>query len=298
MCIEIEGGIVKGLSVWWTPTDISLVWDDRDEEYSIPLTRETCGVPLGDDSNAVEWAEDDRPFSEEWIEEDYAVCTLEPGWQYRQEVTLTVEDAIELGVLSPAEDDDDLGRDGGDGDTGVSLLAAVWSINRRAKRCRDLARANYEADEHDLAGYYRSWKEEYYRVKGQALHYLLAEGRLAVTGFHRFDGDLWAEVIAGEGYTFHRPCQTPETEADCVGCDRIEAKPKDTDESAVEDALATVLAYLKGKPEVEVYGWPPHSRSAASGRFGEYDDDYDGDGDDDDECLCEEYDSEDGFACW
>jgi hypothetical protein len=123
----------------------------------------------------------------------------------------------------------------------IDVLAAVWVINRRAKRCRDLAQAYYRRRAHGFAGAAKDEKLQLYRLQGQALHYLLAEGRLAVAGHHRFPGGHWAEVLRGEGYTFHRPC--PEmSDATVVELDGIEAKPRGNKEPRLKDARHTVAS--------------------------------------------------------
>jgi hypothetical protein len=142
----------------------------------------------------------------------------------------------------------------------IDVLAAVWVLNRRAKRCRDLAQAYYQRRAHGFARAAKNEKLELYRLKGQALHHLLAEGRLAVAGHHRFAGGHWAEVLRGEGYTFHRPCPA-KSDAAAVELGEIEAKPRGSKEPRLKDARHTVAAYLAGKPEVRVFEWPEKDRS-------------------------------------
>jgi len=159
------------------------------------------------------------------------------------------------------------------------VLLAVWTLNRRAKRCRDLAQKYYVYGRHGFAGKMREEKERLYYLKSQALHWLVVEGRLQVTGNHTFagkHGKLWSEVLQGGGYIFHRPCPqsnapvptvnaSPPTEENQVGAklftDLIEAKPKETSEARLEDAYHTVDVYLRRKPSVEVYEWPTPAKS-------------------------------------
>jgi hypothetical protein len=136
----------------------------------------------------------------------------------------------------------------------VDVLAALWTVNRAAKRRRDAAQACYQGRAHGFARAHKRTKAEYYRLKSQALHHLLAEGRLRIAGYHVFAGGNWAEVVQGEGYTFHRPC--PPQEGKAVQLDGIEAKPRGREEPRLKDALHTIKEYLDGKPEADCYEWP------------------------------------------
>lgn len=142
--------------------------------------------------------------------------------------------------------------------TTVPILSAVWAINRHAKRLRDRASAWWSGCRRDLAGQNAERKREYYALKGQCLHHLLADGRVAVTGYCRFgqSGDLWSEVLAGGGYTFHRPCPPVENLRDVPNLVGIEAKPRGAGEPRLRDALLTVRGYLADRPTVVGYEWP------------------------------------------
>jgi hypothetical protein len=139
----------------------------------------------------------------------------------------------------------------------IDVLASVWTINRYAKRCRDAAQKAYTNGIHTGACGAVSFSEkkiEMYRLKSQTLHYLVAEGKLAVVGYHRF-GKNWAEVLTAEGYTFHRPCALPVGDVAAKELDDVEAKPRGRKEPRLKDALHTITQYLHGKPKVEVYEW-------------------------------------------
>lgn len=105
----------------------------------------------------------------------------------------------------------------------------------------------------------------YYRLKGQALAHLVAEGVLAVTGLHRFGGQH-AELVEGAGFRFHRPCPapavTPEGGVPDLG-QSLESRPRKRAELGVRAAVACVREYLDGKPELPVYQWPAASRGRA-----------------------------------
>ncbi len=160
------------------------------------------------------------------------------------------------------------------------MLAAVWTVNRSAKRCRNAASGCYEWGHKAQASVWSKRKSGMYVLKAQALHHLVTEGRLQVVGYHRFQ-DNWAEVLRGEDYTFHRPCPPPSDDVQSKQLEEIEAKPRGTKEPRLKDALYTLESYLDGKGEVEVFQWPsrPGSRPVS---FYE-DDEEEGWDDDDDE---------------
>jgi hypothetical protein len=144
----------------------------------------------------------------------------------------------------------------------VDVLAAVWTVNRAAKRRRDAAQACYQGRAHGFANSHKETKEQYYRLKSQALHYLLAEGKLQVVGYHVFAGGNWAEVIKGENYTFHRPC--PPKQGEAVQLDGIEANPRDKGGPKLKVALYTLTEYLADKQVVDCFKWPAPVRPVRS----------------------------------
>ena len=137
----------------------------------------------------------------------------------------------------------------------IPILRALWTINRRAKRCRDLASRNYNCDNHGFAGNYSREKTRLYHLKSRAMHYLLESGLLSITGHHCFGNRLWAEVCKGAGYTFHRPCP-PQHSDDSEQCQAIEAKSKEATEARLVDAIYTINSYLAGSSKASVYQWP------------------------------------------
>lgn len=140
----------------------------------------------------------------------------------------------------------------------TSILSALFTLNRRAKRCRDQAQQYYDANMHGLAGKMRREKESIYALKGQALHHLVEEGRLSHAGYHRFGRGNWGEVLEGEGYRFHRPCPPPEEPSRIIEeIKDIEAQPKGASEPPLDIAKRVVNKYLRKKPQVQVYEWPP-----------------------------------------
>jgi hypothetical protein len=152
-----------------------------------------------------------------------------------------------------------------------AVLAAVFTLTRQSKRDRDKAqlyyrmarnRSRYESNPyHDHSTNAKERKERYYRLKGQALAHLLAEGVVKVTGLHRF-GVNYAELLEGRGYRFHRPCPAPDpVPADVPNLgEGLEAKPKKRKELGLRVAIATVEKYLEGRPVLDVYQWPTRVR--------------------------------------
>ena len=138
----------------------------------------------------------------------------------------------------------------------VPVLAAVWAVNRRAKRCRDLAEASHANREYDAAGWYAMMKKGLYDLKAQALSYLFDAGQLQPVGLHRFPDDRWAEVLQGGGYCFHKLCDEPDdVNEDVPSMAHIKAKPVEATEPRHQDAVAAMKAFLCGRPRVAVYEW-------------------------------------------
>ena len=141
----------------------------------------------------------------------------------------------------------------------IPVLAALWAVNRRAKWCRD------RAPSHDRRGHYalacRAARESarLYRLASRALHHLLDEDLVAHAGYHCYPEGDWAQLLTGGGYSFHRPCP-PSERAMVEQREEIESKPMGQEEPRLKDALHTVRVYLEGRPEVEVYRWPPRVR--------------------------------------
>ena len=138
----------------------------------------------------------------------------------------------------------------------TSVYDALFSLNRRAKRCRDMAQTYYRRGMHGLAGTMKQEKENIYSIKGQALHYMLEEGLLSGGKYHKFSGGNFAEILSGNGYTFHRPADEPDDmPVDALMIDSIEAKPKKAKEPSLDVAREVIDKYLDGKPKVAVYEW-------------------------------------------
>jgi len=108
----------------------------------------------------------------------------------------------------------------------LPVLAALFTLNRRAKRCRDLAQVYYRSGMHGFASDMKREKNRIYDLKGQILHYMLENGVLVGGKYHRFEFGNWAELLQGSGYSFHRPCPPRESLPEAETLESIEAKPK------------------------------------------------------------------------
>lgn len=160
----------------------------------------------------------------------------------------------------------------------VPILAAVWAVNRAAKRRRDAASEHYGNGNHGAAGLAKRTKAHFYDLKSQVLEHLFAEGVLAVDGLHRFPGGLYAERLCGERYRFHRPCPKPIPEpTGPVEINGIEAKPKEAREPCLKDAVFTIEQFLAARPKATPYQWPARKRPERGRRW----DSHPGDDDDD-----------------
>ena len=169
----------------------------------------------------------------------------------------------------------------------LPVLAALFTLNRRAKRCRDLAQAYYQNSMHGLAGEMKQEKERIYFLKGQVLHHHVEAGVLVGGKYHRFGETLWAEVLEGQGYRFHRPCPPQNEGVVAELIESVEAKPKEGKEPALKIAYQVVEAFLADKNMVSVYQWPARIRASRYRRWEdeEFDNFLDDDDYPDDECA-------------
>ena len=164
----------------------------------------------------------------------------------------------------------------------LSVLAALFTLNRRAKRCRDLAQSYYQERMHGFAGDMKREKERIYVLKEQVLHYSVEAGVLVGGKYHRFKFGNWAEVLEGQGYRFHRPCP-PREPGDGDLIESVEAKPKEAGEPTVEIAYEVVEKFLANKERVAIYHWPRIVRSRQRYRWDDDDLDDEDDLDDDED---------------
>lgn len=165
----------------------------------------------------------------------------------------------------------------------LGIPAALWTLNRRAKRCRDLAQRYYQRSMHGFARAMRHEKDHIYELKGQALAHLLIEGVLVGGTYHKFNDGNWAELLKGDGYSFHRPCP-PQNDVTATTMDVIDAKPKESSEPTIKVAVSIVEEFLDGREPQEVYYWPTVRRYCSTEVYAEAEDD------EEDPCDDEEWD--------
>jgi hypothetical protein len=140
-------------------------------------------------------------------------------------------------------------------ETTIDVLAALWAINRQAKRYRSAANSASIKRRSNVVTYWHRRIQKMYAIKGQVLHYLLADKVVEHIGYHRFSCG-YAEVLGRGDYTFHRPCPIPKDASNCSNLDMIVAKRRAPNEPLYADAIAALTQYLEDKPEVPVFRWP------------------------------------------
>ncbi len=142
----------------------------------------------------------------------------------------------------------------------LSVLTALFTLNRRAKRCRDMAQTSYQKRMHGLAGKMKREKNQIYEIKGQVLEHLVRAGQLTGGEFHRFGDGNWAEILEGDGFRFHRPAPPQVKTPNVVQLESIEAKPKSSKEPTLDVAYEVIKRFLADKEKVKVYEWSNYSR--------------------------------------
>ncbi len=119
----------------------------------------------------------------------------------------------------------------------VDLLAAIFAVNRAAKRYRNTAQLHYRDGRHGLAGHSSKSKRELYQLKDFGIAAAYQLGRIQCDGIH---GTL--AIYRGEGYCFHSTL-VPES-LDAASEDdspiTIEAKPRELREARLCDAVFTL----------------------------------------------------------
>jgi hypothetical protein len=125
----------------------------------------------------------------------------------------------------------------------VDLLAAIFTVNRAAKRQRDAAQKHYQGRRHGFAGSSKQKKQRYYGLKDDGIIAAHQAGRLQCIGQH---GGLF--LWQGEGYSFHstvKPAGLELVELPMREGEEhlfVESKPKGVREPRIVDALRTLEA--------------------------------------------------------
>lgn len=161
----------------------------------------------------------------------------------------------------------------------VGILPALFAINRATKRYRDMAARRWNTGQKKSAGETAEMKRHLYWLKGQVLEWMVRDGTLSRIGYHAFPGGNVAEVLAGQGYRFHRPVKAPaQVEVQQIG--EIESKPTENGEVDEQRAIQAVYGYLLDRSQVAVYEWPRREQKPSENqRWGDddcYNEDFDG----------------------
>ena len=121
--------------------------------------------------------------------------------------------------------------------TSENVLAALFAVNRSAKRYRDAAQTCYQSDAHGFAKAHKKRKEKLYDLKEQGLVHAYRAGFVVAVGLH---GSL--TVYRGAGYCFHSPVRPENVMLEAVSQEAIfvEAKPRQESEMRLRDAVATL----------------------------------------------------------
>jgi hypothetical protein len=120
----------------------------------------------------------------------------------------------------------------------VDILAAIFTINRTAKRYRDAASTCYKKEYHNFARMWKDKKNELYHLKNTGIAYAISNGLIT---FHSEHGGLI--LYTGNGYFFHSNLM-PEGYTLSQNQDDenifIEAKNKTKKEARLKDAIYTL----------------------------------------------------------
>ncbi len=144
----------------------------------------------------------------------------------------------------------------------VDLLAAIFAVNRAAKRYRDAASAQYWASNHGFARRAKITKTHLYELKDRGISAALQTGRIAYEGTH---GGF--ALYRGEGYCYHStlsPADAVLPVEPLAAALRVEAKPRTAKEPRLKDAVATLEAL---PAPVGMVAMPPRERFQERGHY-------------------------------
>lgn len=120
----------------------------------------------------------------------------------------------------------------------IDLLAAVFGVNRSAKRYRNAASGCYSSGTHGLAKAAKLRKESLYDLKDRGIAEGYRRGRIQFVGRN---GTL--ALYRGDGYCFHSRLLPPGSSAEHdegVVPVFVEAKPRSSKEARLKDAICTL----------------------------------------------------------
>ncbi len=162
--------------------------------------------------------------------------------------------------------------------TPENVLAAIFSINRSAKRFRDAAQSSYLQGMHGFAKMHRKRKEMLYALKDNGIVHAYRAGFVAADCLH---GTL--TVYRGGGYCFHSPLRPDDTtfESNSDELVFIESKPRKVSEMRLRDAIATLEQFPSDLDGFSRHGVPTHRPTHGENEW--YEDAEDDDWDDEPE---------------
>lgn len=173
----------------------------------------------------------------------------------------------------------------------IDLLAAIFTVNRAAKRYRDAAISCYECDEYSLARANKRRKEYLYELKDRGIYQAYADKLVSLVGKH---GDFY--VYRGNGYVFHsllRPWKIDDNLPTDDG-DIYVARRDKTEKYRLKDAVYTLhqLPNIRDRfPEGrELVTDREHWRCEDGNRYCDSNNNFDDDYYDDDDFFNDEYD--------
>lgn len=121
--------------------------------------------------------------------------------------------------------------------TPQNVLAAMFSVNRSAKRYRDAAQTCYRSGAHGFAKSLRKRKEKLYELKERSVVHAYRAGSIVAVGLHDS-----LTVYRGEGYCFHSPLRPENVMLETTSEESVfvESKPRQSSEMRLMDAEATL----------------------------------------------------------
>ena len=127
-----------------------------------------------------------------------------------------------------------------------NILIALWVLNGRAKRLRDLKGKYYKFDMHGLCSYAKKEENKIYDMKNKAL--ILLAPFAKKTEWHEVNGKIMQALYFSEdGFScsFHRFYEVPENVEVAEGKEIEEIPARKLEKMKIKDALAIIKDFLK-----------------------------------------------------
>ena len=146
----------------------------------------------------------------------------------------------------------------------IDLLAAIFAVNKSAKRYRDAASKCYGAGSHAFARAASRRKQELYDLKDRGIAEALRTDRLSLVGIH---GGL--ALYRGAGYCFHSTLlRDVEPIPEALNTENVfvEAKPREATEPRLKDAIKTLEDLPDADEDCRRLSQPRHERIRTESR--------------------------------